>query len=189
MVSTTGVYFLPNDIPVIVSEWMTYSLTDILFNHENIAYDKKLSIMLNISSGLHYLHNLCHPAIVHHDLHSNNIFLTENLVAKIGDLLPEQAISNTKLPGAFSPRGSTDRTSRASNVFSFGLVTLHISTQKYPIPQENGVREVDRYEKYINHTMFESIKQLIIHCLNNDPQERPQILQIYERLVAIIEGN
>lgn len=191
VVSTIGVYFLSNEIAVIVSEWMTYSLTGLLVECKNIAYDIKLSILLNTSSGLCYLHNTCQPAIVHHNLHSNNIFLTQNLVAKIGDLLPEYAISNTKSPGGFSPRGSTDRTSCASNVFSFGLVTLHVITQNYPIPQESGEREVDRYSDYIyiKCIIKESIKQLIISCLSDDPQERPQILNINKRLKGTMESN
>jgi len=35
--------------------------------------------------GLEYLHNGCRPPIVHRDLKSSNILLTENLQAKIAD--------------------------------------------------------------------------------------------------------
>ena len=36
-------------------------------------------------AGLEYLHNGCRPSIVHRDLKSSNILLTENLQAKIAD--------------------------------------------------------------------------------------------------------
>jgi serine/threonine protein kinase len=36
-------------------------------------------------AGLEYLHNGCRPPIVHRDLKSSNILLTENLQAKIAD--------------------------------------------------------------------------------------------------------
>ena len=189
MVSILEVYFLPDGIPVIISGWMPHSLTSLLSEYENIAHDKKLSIIYDINSGICFLHNTCHPPIVHHNLHSNNIFLTENLVAKIGDLLPKQATSNTKLRGGFLPRGSTDHISLASNVFSFGVITLHIINQRYPIPQELGEMEVQRYSKYINGTKDESIKEMIISCLSDDPQKRPQISCIDKHLTAIIEGT
>jgi serine/threonine protein kinase len=36
-------------------------------------------------AGLEYMHNGCRPPIVHRDLKSSNILLTENLQAKISD--------------------------------------------------------------------------------------------------------
>ena len=45
----------------------------------------KLSMLLDVSRGLWYLHTH-HPPIVHRDLSPNNILLTSQFVAKISDL-------------------------------------------------------------------------------------------------------
>ena len=47
--------------------------------------ETKLFILHDVSLGLSYLHGH-HPAIIHRDLSSNNVLLTRNLTAKIGDL-------------------------------------------------------------------------------------------------------
>jgi serine/threonine protein kinase len=38
-----------------------------------------------IRVGLEYLHDKCHPTIIHQDVKSNNILLTKKLEAKVAD--------------------------------------------------------------------------------------------------------
>ena len=51
----------------------------------------KKSILLDVACGLSYLHNQ-RPPVIHRDLSPNNIMLTSQLVAKIGDLGVAKAI-------------------------------------------------------------------------------------------------
>jgi serine/threonine protein kinase len=38
-----------------------------------------------VHAGIEYLHEKCTPAIIHRDIKSNNILLTNDLVAKVAD--------------------------------------------------------------------------------------------------------
>lgn len=42
-------------------------------------------ILLEVARGLHCLHALAHPKIIHRDIKANNILLTQNYEAKIAD--------------------------------------------------------------------------------------------------------
>jgi len=46
---------------------------------------QRLNIAADIAAALDYLHNDCHPSIVHCDVKPRNILLGEDLVARVGD--------------------------------------------------------------------------------------------------------
>jgi len=105
VVQFLGIYYKPGSpIPILVMEKMDMSLRSTVEQNPEIPISVKLSILLDVSLGLQYLH--CHrPPIVHRDLSSNNILLTTFLKAKISDLgvakviTPDRKKSLTKLPG------------------------------------------------------------------------------------------
>jgi serine/threonine protein kinase len=37
-----------------------------------------------VANGIHYLHSVCRPRIVHRDINSSHILLDQNLDAKLG---------------------------------------------------------------------------------------------------------
>ena len=67
-------------------ERMQESLTSVVEEYPNIPMYVKLSMLLDVSRGLWYLH-AHHPPIVHRDLSPNNVLLTSQFVAKISDLV------------------------------------------------------------------------------------------------------
>ena len=64
---------------------MAQNLTSFVDKQKNIPVYLKASIINDVALGLYYLHSHT-PPIIHRDLSPNNILLTENNVAKIGDL-------------------------------------------------------------------------------------------------------
>ncbi len=50
-----------------------------IFNYFNSSH------FVCIYVGLEYLHDKCHPKIIHRDVKSNNILLTKKLEAKVAD--------------------------------------------------------------------------------------------------------
>ena len=169
----------------------------------------KLSILKDVSSGLLYLHSL-NPPLVHHDLDTNNIVLTNNLVAKITDFAVVKVVSplspdkmtivpktvHFMLPEVFE---DDPHYGLPLDVFSFGCVVCHVITQQWPVPsplsivdlksgKEITVSEVERRKQYIDQISKESLKQLVIACLNNDQARRPLISLINERVTSMITG-
>jgi len=66
-------------------EHMQENLTSLVEKYPNIPMLIKLSMLLDVSKGLWYLHSH-DPPIAHEDLTLNNILLNNQLVAKISDL-------------------------------------------------------------------------------------------------------
>ena len=124
------------------------------------------------------------------------------LLGKIGDL--SQSILkaknaecfNSAQPGAvtFMPPEALQGESsynKKLNVFSLGVLMLEIATQQSPRVNLVGIgmkTEVNRRREDLaklkeNHPL----KPLILSCLKDDPQERPDIASIYDHLLAMAE--
>ena len=62
-------------LPLLVMERMQESLTSVVEKYPNIPMYVKLSMLLDVSRGLWYLHTH-HPPIVHQDLSPNNVLMS-----------------------------------------------------------------------------------------------------------------
>ena len=146
-------------------------------------------IAIDIARGLCFLHA---NNVIHRDLKSKNVFLTENCVAKIGDL--ESAVAMTMGSGSGSlriidvaaagtiqyaaPEGLLNGkcTSRI-DIWSLGVVLWEISTRKRPkrgfmdLPEPSPDSPVE-------------LVQLIDDCLKTDAAERPGAREVLARLIA-----
>ena len=88
--------------------------------------------------------------------------------------------------------------STASDVFSFGCVMCHTITQQWPEPlfytkpfadTKIALSEIEKRQYYIGQIGDESLKQLVILCLNNRPERRPPILQVNETITSLVTGE
>ncbi|CAI5937445.1 unnamed protein product [Closterium sp. NIES-65] len=118
-----------------------------------LTFDERVSIAVGAAEGLRYLHDFAADSVIHRDIKSDNILLTDKLQAKIADFgLLKSAdlggpggggagVSHTRLmgtPGYCDPEYSkTYIASAKSDVYSFGVVLLELITGQRAILSEN----------------------------------------------------
>ena len=78
-----GVCYLNKQQPLIITEIWHKTLAWLILAKSTIPLYVKLSVLLDVSRGLWYLHSH-NPSIVHGDLTPADVLLTNHLVAKIG---------------------------------------------------------------------------------------------------------
>ena len=191
-------------LPVLVMERMQESLTSVVEKYPNIPMYVKLSMLLDVSRGLWYLH-AHHPPIIHRDLSPNNVLLTSTFVAKISDLGVAKVIqadskkTKTRAPGTVDfmpPEALLEMPEYGPplDVFSYGGVILHVVNQEWPKPLHYvmtdpktgkilGLSEVERRQQLIIKKMKEipaDLRPLVEQCLHNQPSRRPPISDVSE---------
>ena len=180
-------------------ECLPMSLTQCLEQYKMIPNHIKNSILLDVSLGLLYLHKQT-PPIVHGDLTANNVLLTYAMKAKIADLgvsymfepdSTKHYMRMSTYPGTWvymPPEAQKVNFKETStnfdklDVFSFGVLILHVYTQEWPEPtdafdEHNMPRTEVQRRKHLLDKIESSIslKQLAERCLYNQPQSRPGI--------------
>ena len=210
-----GVYYTErSDLPIMVMELMDTSLTSFIENNQSkIAVETKLSILHDVSLGLSHLHAR-RPAVIHRDLSSNNVLLSKgHLVVKISDLGTAKMIRAdskqtknrlTTAPGTlhFMPPEALDEEDPVYgtpvDVFSFGGISLHLFSEKWPTPSGHKKRdpttkkmislsEVERRQRYLDAMAVEgaALKEMVMRCLDDDPDQRPPIQKVSQMIKSV----
>uniref|UniRef100_A0A0D9VZN0 non-specific serine/threonine protein kinase n=1 Tax=Leersia perrieri TaxID=77586 RepID=A0A0D9VZN0_9ORYZ len=108
-----------------------------------MPWPTRLRIALGAAKGLAYLHEDCHPRIIHRDIKSANILLDNNFEAMVADFGLAKLTSDTnthvstRVMGTFgylAPEyASSGKLTEKSDVFSYGVVLLELVTGRRPI--------------------------------------------------------
>ena len=201
-------------LPVLVMESLQFSLTKFLETHEkgSIAETTALGILFDVSKGLVYLHEVV--KVAHRDLSSNNILLTENMLAKIADLGSARELdipggwnyktSLTMQPGTpdFMPPETLEDPPRYTvsvDVFSFGCIIIHLFAHQWPKAIGKAVKgklisEYERRQKVIS-IMDESdyLIPLVKLCLEDEDdgknKSRPTSRYVMSFIQRIVESK
>ena len=209
IVQFLGVYFQQGvRAPILVMEFLPTNLTSCIEQYGILPKEISYSILHDVALGLCYLHSQT-PPIIHRDLSSNNVLLTPNMTAKISDLgvarilnlTPLQVSRMTQTPGtpAYMPPEvmvANPKYDTSVDEFSYGILMIHMFSGQWPEPQvgpsriEGGklipVTEAERREKFFDviedgHPLLD----LILRCINNDPQLRPHAGEIVRQINRI----
>ncbi|POM71823.1 Protein kinase [Phytophthora palmivora] len=160
--------------------------------------EDKLPIAADISNALVYLHSLS-PIVLHRDLKSLNVLLTEDLQAKVSDfgLSRETSFDETMTSGVGTLLWTApevlrgERYSEKADIYSFGVVLAELDTCMPPYAysqgrKNKGKNDMDwvpliasgRASPPFRPDCPRAIRDLAAQCLDQDPSKRPPAMQI-----------
>ena len=168
------------------------------------------SVTNDVALALSYLHQHS-PPVIHRDLSANNVLLTPGMTAKISDLgvakildlNPSQMRTMTQTPGTwcYMPPETQVEKSRYStkvDVFSFGVLMVHLFSGQWPCPTEAVIVDPQDDSRVIPQTEAERRREkldaigrdhplmnLMLGCLHNSPARRPEAVEILTQVSRV----
>ncbi len=155
------------------------------------SIEERLSIVSDIAKGMEYLHS---NDVIFRDLKPENVGFDRNGTVKLFDFGLARETKNDRLPGIagsvlyLSPESILEMFScKASDVYSFGIVTWEVVSLLRPYPDFHHPDEltkavaIDRHRPdagVVNHP----VKNLIESCWRLDHASRPTFRQVLRQL-------
>ena len=202
-------------LPLLVMERMDVSLTTLLGDCKardklQLSLQQKVSILLQVSSGLAYLHQRDPPA-VHGDLSANNVLIAlAALTAKISDFgiarslqfASQNVITHTSqlyLPPEVLESACQQSLTSEVDTFSYGVLIIHVVNlqllrlrpPRIKHPSQKGLlslTEFERRKEYLDLFSEEEsslFMDLIEKCLEFESDDRPNSLALVSNLQEI----
>ena len=205
IVQFIGVHYgSSQDDLILVIEALYMDLKKCLNKHSTIPIYIKLSILLDVSYGLLYLHSQ-NPPIIHRDLTATNVLVTRDMKAKISglgvskilNLHPESELTQTVRPGirdVMPPEALVQEPHYDTklDVFSFGCLALHTVNREFPeVFEVNVFRKGEMYiarrrQAIIKMGENHCLHHLVHRCLLDDPERRPDMAEISRELSEMV---
>eukprot|EP00253_Pinus_taeda_P008581 PITA_08581 len=148
-------YCCEGENQILIYEYMSKGNLRGIFHGPNALeqladWKTRLHIALNAAQGLEYLHNGCKPIIIHRDIKTTNILLSERMEAKLSDFglsmfgpSSEATHVSTDVKGTFgyldpeaaalNRYATTRNLTEKSDVYSFGVVIFEIISGREPV--------------------------------------------------------
>lgn len=108
-----------------------------------MEWERRVKVAIGAARGIAYLHEDCHPRIIHRDIKSSNILLDNNFESQVSDFgLAKLALDadthiTTRVMGTFgymAPEyAASGKLTEKSDVYSFGVVLLELITGRKPV--------------------------------------------------------
>ncbi|KAJ8499759.1 hypothetical protein OPV22_010311 [Ensete ventricosum] len=176
-----------------------YAPSGTLFEHlhikeaEHLNWTARLRIAMGLAYCLEHMMQLNPPPILR-NLNSSSIYLTEDNAAKISDL----EFWNVETEADW---GSSEITKESSTVYKFGIILLEIISGRLPYSEDDGLLVlwarsylsgkrpikdmVDATLDPVPDEGLNALVEVIQSCINEDPNERPTMKEVADRMMLI----
>ncbi|XP_023737099.1 protein MALE DISCOVERER 2 [Lactuca sativa] len=164
---------------------------------EHLDWSARMRIILGVAYCLQCMHDLS-PPVVHMDLNSKMIYLTDDNAAKVADLSFWKEFSQKEKISGANKSKCVVTPDKESNIYSFGVLLLEIISGKHPYsdkqePLVTWVEEFLKDNKNISHMIDPTLKsfkqkeldvvcEVIQECIEKDGSEKPTINKIIRKL-------
>ncbi|KAH9325607.1 hypothetical protein KI387_005785 [Taxus chinensis] len=173
--------------------------------YERLTWKQRMRIITGIAYGLSYLHHSCDPPVIHGDLRSCNILLTEDYAAKINGIGKVPIVASSELALVRRTGASVDPEivckgvySRAGDVYSFGILLLEIVSGRLPFSEQTGllvewagkilpkkeqtVALIDPALNNVVHAELCSVCEVAHLCIQRESSSRPVMRDVVDML-------
>ena len=183
------------------------SLSHALSSYSNIPSCMKYVILRDVAYGLGYLHSRKDP-VIHRDLTSVNVVLTDNFRGKIVDfgvarVIPVELLEKTltKVPGSvvFMPPETFPEDpiyDSSLDMFSYGVLILNVVNQTWPkaksqVEGSTILTELQRRTDDLETPTMSNhpLKDFTLRCLSQNPQQRPTAMEAIQEVTKLVDIN
>nr|PNR58102.1 hypothetical protein PHYPA_005097 [Physcomitrium patens] len=147
-----------------------------------LSWNTRVHIALDAAQGLEYLHLACRPNIIHRDVKSSNILLTDRMEAKVSDFglsklaLQAEGVSHISTlvkgtAGYLDPEYYiSQKLTVKSDVYSFGVVLLELVCGRPPISMSlsNPNKKLSITEVVRPHLQAGNLQEIVDPDLRSD---------------------
>ncbi|CAM6113225.1 unnamed protein product [Calypogeia fissa] len=181
-------------------------------NEPRLNWRQRLRIAIGIANGLRYLHHSCNPPIIHGDLTSADVLLTQDFAAKISGIGKEAINAHPKSDLqkvdnlGFKSSGEDQQVKQqsveanpADDVYSFGIILLELLSGRKVHSEESGnlvdwampfltnkeetMGLMDSSVKNVHSLEFHCICNIARQCVESDRNNRPAMTDVMDMIL------
>jgi hypothetical protein len=194
IVTLKGVCHSPMSYTLVMEYMCGGSLTQVLRGPEMLPWSERHNIASDVAKGLAFLHNRA-PMIIHRDIKSHNILLTEHNHAKLADFglameVPVESSSSkygmhadSKMVGSLpwmAPECFNLQYSSKSDMYAYGMVLWEIVSRQRPYDDVENAEEI---YAAVQHGKQEEIPDQMSQLESGNPTAKtPQSIKDFIRL-------
>ncbi|KAI4312145.1 hypothetical protein MLD38_036988 [Melastoma candidum] len=180
--------------------------------HKKLSWAARVRVALGTARALEYLHEVCHPPVVHRIFTSASVLLDDNLEARVSGcglapLLVSNSIGQLAPDGYGAPETESGTYTSQSDVYSFGVVMLELLTGRKSLDRNrprgeqflvrwaaSRLHDIEALSSMVDPSLggvyptksLSRFADIISRCIQREPEFRPPMSEIVQDLLRTV---